>query len=70
MPIRTLHNKLHGLHSSESTVTITKLRWKRYFILDMVEMRNGSNFSVQKLHGKRPKGRPRHKGEDNPEIYI
>jgi hypothetical protein len=33
-------------------------------------MRNDSNFSVQKLQGKRPKGTPRHNGEDNTEMYI
>lgn len=50
--------------------SLSKYRQRRRFILGMLKMRSVSNVSVRKLQGKRPTERPKHKQEDNTEMYI
>jgi len=70
---RKLHNEeLNDLYSSPSIVQVIKSRrmmWPGH-VAHMGERRDVYRFLVGKPEGKRPLGRPRHRGEGNIKIVL
>ena len=65
---RKLHNEeLNDLYTSHSIVRAMKSRRKRWagHVVRMGERRGVYRVLVGKPEGKRPRGRPRHRWEDN-----
>jgi hypothetical protein len=64
---RKLQNEeLHGLYSSPSIVRVIKARRMRWVghVTCIGEMRGAHNILVGKPEGRRPLGRPRHRGDN------
>jgi hypothetical protein len=63
---RKLHEELHGLYSSHSTIKVIKARMMRWVGMWRVgEVRGAYNIFVGRPEGRRPLGRPRRRWEDN-----
>jgi hypothetical protein len=70
---RKLHNEeLRGLYCSPSIIRVIKarrLRWVGH-VARMGEVRGAYNILVGRLEGRRPRGRPKRRWEDNIKIDL
>jgi hypothetical protein len=64
---KLLNEKLHGLYSTPSIISVIKVRRMRWAgqVACTEEVRGAHNILVGNPEGRRPLGRPRHRWEDN-----
>jgi hypothetical protein len=70
--INVMNAELHGLYSSSSIVRVIKARRMRWagHVARMGEVRGACNILVGSPEGRRPRGRPRRRWEDNIKIDL
>jgi hypothetical protein len=70
---RKLHNEdLHGLYSSPSIIRVIKAKRIRWvgLVARMGQVRGAYNILGGRPEGRRPLGRPWHRGEDNIKMHL
>jgi hypothetical protein len=69
---RLYKEELCNLYFSPNVIRVMKSRRVRWvgYVAGMEEMRNAYKIFIGKPEGKRPCGRPKHRWEDNIEMYL